>query len=156
MESQQQAVPLIGNYVVEDFYTDKPYKEIYDQRNNRFIQQTMITKMRDLAVSLGFKGFMANWKAYVSAQRSDAPMDDSGNETLFEGQETPLLCGSYVCTDRVTRTNEFGMEVEVIPHPIMPVMRLINIETLEAKLSIAFQRGKDPWKTITVPREPAP
>lgn len=154
MEEQgNEAVPLIGNYVLEDFYTDRPYRDIYDQKANKFLQQIMIQKTRDLAVSLGYKGFMASWKAFLSAQRTDVSVDDIGQETMFEGQPEQLLCGSYTCSDRVTRINEYGMEVEVISHPIMPVKRVTNIETLESKLEVAFQRGRGAWKTITVSRE---
>lgn len=150
---EQQAVPLIGNYELQDFYTDKPYKELYDQKDNKFLQQIMIQKMRDLAKTVGFVGFMASWKAYLAAQRNDVSVDDNSQDTQFEKQPVQLCCGSYTCTDRVTRFNEYGMEVEVISHPIMPVKRVTNIETFEEKLEIAYCRGKDPWKTITVSRE---
>ena len=151
---EQQAVPLIGQYQLQDFYTDKPYRELYDQKDNKFLQQIMIQKMRDLAVSLGFKGFMAAWKSYLASQRNDVAVDDVGQDTMFENQPVTLRCGTYTCNDRVTRINEYGMEVEVISHPIMPVKRVTNIETLEAKLEIAFCRGKkDAWKYITVQRE---
>lgn len=151
--SEQQAVPLIGQYELNDFYTDRPYKELYDQKDNKFLQQIMIQKMRDLAVSLGFKGFMTAWKAYLQAQRNDVAVDDAGQDTMFEGQPVQLRCGTYTCSDKVTRFNEYGMEVEVISHPIMPVRRITNIETFESKLEIAFQRGRDAWKTVTVSRE---
>jgi len=153
--SEAQATPLIGQYQLEDFYTDKPYAEVYNERN-RFMQSVMLNKMRDLAVSLGFRGFMTQWKAYLSSQRSDQQIDDLSNDTAFEKQPMVLQCGSYTCTDRVTRINEFGMEVEVISHPIMPVKRVVNIETQEAKLEIAYIRGskKDTaWKTCIVSRE---
>ena len=152
-EQIQDATPLIGQYTVEDFYTDKPYAELYAHKDNKFLQQIMVQKMRDLAKSLGFIGFMASWKAYLQAQRNDVSVDDAGMDTMFENQPVQLRCGNYTCSDRVTRFNEFGMEVEVISHPIMPVKRVINIESFESKLEIAFQRGKEPWKTITVSRE---
>ena len=150
---EQQAVPLIGSYTIEDFYTDKPYKELYDNKDNKFLQQIMIQKMRDLAVSLGFKGFMTAWKAYLSAQKNNVSVDDIGQDTMFDNQPATLRCGAYTCNDRVTRFNEYGMEVEVISHPIMPVKRVTNIETFEEKLEISYQRGRDPWKSITVSRE---
>lgn len=151
---EQQAVPLIEPYTIEDFSTDKPYKALYDQRNNKFLQQIMVQKMREYALSIGFKGFMAMWKSYLASQRNDVAVDDVGQDTMFENQPVTLRCGNYTCTDRVTRFNEYGMEVEVISHPMMPVKRVTNIETLEAKLEIAFCRGKaDTWKYITVPRE---
>ena len=150
----QQAVPLIGSYELQDFYTDKPYAELYAQKDNKFLQQIMVQKMRDLAVSLGFKGFMASWKSYLQAQKNTASVDDVGMDTMFENQPVQLQCGAYNCVDRVTRVNEYGMEVEVISHPIMPVKRVTNIETLDAKLEIAFCRGKkEAWKYVTVPRD---
>lgn len=144
---------MIGQYELQDFYTDRPYRELYEQKGNKFLQQIMIQKMRDLSIKLGFKGFMTAWKSYLASQRNDNAVDDAGQDTMFENQPVQLRCGTYTCVDKVTRFNEFGMEVEVISHPIMPVRRVTNIETFESKLEIAFQRGKDPWKFITVSRE---
>lgn len=144
---------MIGQYELQDFYTDRPYRELYEQKDNKFLQQIMIQKMRDLSIKLGFKGFMTAWKSYLASQRNDNAVDDAGQDTMFENQPVQLRCGTYTCVDKVTRFNEFGMEVEVISHPIMPVRRVTNIETFESKLEIAFQRGKDPWKFITVSRE---
>lgn len=152
--SEQQVAPLIGKYELQDFYTDKPYAELYEQRDNAFLQGVMIQRMRELAQRLGFRGFMDQWKRYQRSQRKDIQQEDIGQDTMFEDQPIQLRCGSYTCTDSVTRFNEYGMEVEVISHPILPVKRVTNIETLEAKLEIAFCRGKkDPWKFITVPRD---
>ena len=152
-EIVQDATPLISNYTLEDFTTDKPYKELYNQRGNPFLQQIMIQKMRDMALNLGFKGFMSMWKSYLASQRNDVSIDEIGNDTMFENQPRTLRCGAYSCADRVTRINEYGMEVEVISHPIMPIKRVTNIETFESKLEIAFQRGREPWKSLTVSRE---
>ena len=152
-EQVVEATPLIGSYQLSDFYTDKPYAELYGQKDNKFLQQIMIQKMRDLASALGFKGFMTAWKAYLQSQRNDSSVDEIGQDTMFEDQPIQLRCGTYSCSDRVTRFNEYGVEVEVISHPLMPVKRVTNIETYEEKLEIAYCRGKDPWKTITVSRE---
>lgn len=151
---EQQVVPLIGQYDLQDFLTDKPYAELYSQKDNQFLQGIMLHKMRELAQRVGFRGFMEQWKRYQKTQRNDIQQDDVGQDTMFEGQPVQLRCGNYNCSDRVTRINEYGMEIEVISHPLMPIRRVTNIETLEAKLEIAFCRGKkDPWKRLTVPRK---
>ena len=85
-----EAVPLIGNYTLEDFFTDKPYAELYAQRNNAFLQGIMIQKMRDLAKSLGFRGFIDQWNRYQRSQRKDIQQDDIGQVTMFEGQPIQL------------------------------------------------------------------
>ena len=75
-------------------------------------------------------------------------------DTCFVDQPLQLKSGKYICDEYgVAYVNEMGAEVEVISHPIMPVKRVTNIESYEEKLEIAYFRGKDSWKTITVPRE---
>jgi hypothetical protein len=60
----------------------------------------------------------------------------------------------YSCDEKgVRRFSEMLGDIEVISHPIMPVKRVTNIETYEEKLEIAYCRGRDPWKSITVSRE---
>ena len=151
---EPQAKPLFRKiYELEDFSTTEPYDELYENRNNPFLQGIMIDKLRDRAKEVGFRGFMDQWKRYQRSKRTDLQPDDAGQDTMFDGQPVQLRCGSYTCTDNVTRFNEYGIEVEVISHPLLPVKRITNIETLEAKLEIAFRRGKkDPWKMLTVPR----
>ena len=143
---------LIPDYTLEQYYTDEPYEFLYSQRNNKFLLQTLLQKMSKKAKAVGLPGFMAMWKSFLASKRSDASIDGA-QETMFEDQPIQLQCGTYSCSDRVTRINELGMEIEVISHPIMPVKRVTNIETFESKLEIAFQRGREPWKTITVSRE---
>lgn len=152
---EPQAKPLFKKlYEKEDFSTTEPYDELYENRNNPFLQGIMIEKLRQRAKEVGYTGFMDQWKRYQRSKRTDLQADDIGQDTMFDGQPVQLRCGNYTCTDNVTRFNEYGMEVEVISHPLMPVRRVTNIETLEAKLEIAFRRGKkDPWKKLTVPRK---
>lgn len=144
---------MIPDWTLEDFMTQAPYEWLYERRENKFTLQLLLNRTLNRAKSLHFQGFMKTWNSFVK-QNSPQTSILGSNQTMFPGQPVQLGCGSYVADEYgVSRINEMGAEVEVISHPIMPVMRLVNIETLEAKLSIAFQRGEDPWKTITVPRE---
>ena len=144
---------LIPDWTLEDFMTQAPYEWLYERRENKFTLQLMLNRALSKAKSLHFQGFMKTWNSFVEQKNPKTSILGS-NQTMFPGQPVQLGCGSYVADEYgVSRINEMGAEVEVISHPIMPVMRLINIETLEAKLSVAFQRGNDPWKTVTVPRE---
>lgn len=144
---------MIPDWTLEDFMTQAPYEWLYERRENKFTLQLLLNRALNRAKSLHFQGFMKTWNSFVK-QNSPQTSILGSNQTMFPGQPAQLGCGSYVADEYgVSRINEMGAEVEVISHPIMPVMRLVNIETLEAKLSIAFQRGEDPWKTITVPRE---
>lgn len=148
-----EATQLIPNWTYDDFLSERPYEWLYAQKDNKFMLQILLNKMQAVAKALKFVGFMKAWNAYVESKSPKATILGS-NQTMFPNQPTQLDCGQYVADEYgVSRLNEMGAEVEVISHPLMPVKRVTNIETFEEKLEIAYQRGQDPWKTLTVSRE---
>lgn len=148
-----EATQLIPNWTLEDFMSERPYEWLYAQKDNKFMLQILLNKMQIMAKTLKFTGFMKTWNSYVESKSPRATITGS-NQTLFPGQPVQLTCGSYVADEYgVSRLNEMGAEVEVISHPLMPVRRVTNIETFEEKLEIAYCRGRDPWKSITISRE---
>lgn len=148
-----EAAQLIPNWTLEDFMSERPYEWLYAQKDNKFMLQILLNKMQNIAKDLKFSGFMKAWNAYVESRSPKATLLGS-NQTMFPKQPVQLDCGQYVADEYgVSRLNEMGAEVEVISHPLMPTRRVTNIETFEEKLEIAYQRGKDPWKTLTVSRE---
>ena len=148
-----EATQLIPQFTIEDFMSERPYEWLYAQKDNKFMLQILLQKVQAMAKEMKFTGFMKTWNAYVESKSPKATILGS-NQTMFPKQPTQLECGAYVADEYgVSRLNEMGAEVEVISHPLMPVKRVTNIETFEEKLEIAYCRGKDPWKTITVSRE---
>jgi len=142
---------LIPDYTYDDFLTEAPYAFLYQQKENKFLMATMLQKMSKKAKEVKYTGFMATWRSYLQMQRPDT-MVLGESETMFEDQPVQLSCGAYTCTTNVRRTNEYGVEVEVISHPIMPVKRIIDIDSNSEKLDIAYCRGGH-WKNIIVGRE---
>ena len=148
-----EATQLIPNWTYDDFMTERPYEWLYQQKDNKFMIQILLNKMQTIAKDLKFTGFMKTWNAYVESKSPKATILGS-NQTMFPKQPTQLDCGIYTADEYgVSRLNEMGAEVEVISHPLMPVKRVTNIETFEEKLEIAYCRGQDPWKSLTVSRE---
>jgi hypothetical protein len=148
-----EATMLVPKFTLEDFMSETPYEWLYQQKDNKFLLQILLNKVQAQAKELRFTGFMKTWNAYVESKSPKATILGS-NQTLFPRQPVQLDCGQYVADEYgVSRLNELGAEVEVISHPLMPVKRVTNIETFEEKLEIAYQRGLDPWKNITVSRE---
>lgn len=148
-----EAVQLIPEWTLEDFMSERPYEWLYTQKDNKFMLQLLLQKMQIKAKELKFTGFIKTWNAYVESKSPKATILGS-NQTMFPKQPTQLQCGAYVADEYgVSRLNEMGAEVEVISHPLMPIKRVTNIESFEEKLEIAYCRGRDPWKTITVSRE---
>lgn len=148
-----EATQLVPQFTLDDFMSERPYEWLYAQKDNKFLLQILLNKVQAIAKELKFTGFIKTWNAYVESKSPKASILGS-NQTMFPKQPVQLNCGQYVADEfGVSRMNEMGAEVEVISHPIMPVKRVTNIETLEEKLEIAYSRGKDPWKSITVSRE---
>ena len=148
-----ETTQLIPNWTLEDFMTERPYAWLYEQKDNKFMLQILLQKMSARAKELKVTGFMKTWNAYVESKSPKATILGS-NQTMFPKQPTQLDCGVYFADEYgVHRTNEMGADVEVISHPLMPVKRVTNIETFEEKLEIAYCRGQDPWKNLTVSRE---
>ena len=152
MSEAQRLIPV--DYKYEDFLTEEPYKFIYEHRDNPFMLQVYVEKMRAVAQQVGYKTFMKTWNTYLAAQKNKGTSVIGQNDTNFPDQPVQLRCGVYSCDEKgVRRFSEMLGDIEVISHPIMPVKRVTNIETYEEKLEIAYCRGRDPWKSITVSRE---
>lgn len=75
-----------------------------------------------------------------------------GNATDFTDQPMELYCGEYICTDDGIEKPCRDGTIVVCRHPIMPVKRLVDIDTGEVKTEIAYRRGNR-WRTEIVPRQ---
>ena len=145
MENISVEKTLGGEYKKEDFNTEAPYRELFALWNNRFKFNQRLTELTENAEKVGFKGFARMLKAYAQTQSEKGIVID--NSTQFTGQEIELKAGEWVADDfGVTRRNERNGEDIACVHPIMPVERLINIDTGVEKLKIAFKKG-DIWRS---------
>ena len=143
----------IEEYTKEDFLdSDKPYEYVYLYKDNKFMQQKLITKMSEQAKRVGVRNFPTLYKAFLAGQ-PEGSANDVCNYTDFPAQPLALPCGKWQCDFSGVRTlNEYGGVNWACPHPIMPVERLNNIDTGIEKVKIAFRREKG-WRTIIVERK---
>ena len=141
---------LIPDYTADQFYdTTEPYEFLYQFRDNKFLLKQMVQKMKAKAGAVGVKCFIALWDAYqeMQAQKNGVMLS---NSTQFDGQEMELFSGEYICDDGgVFITDKYGYEQTVCRHPIMPVERLVNIDSGEERLKIAYKKGRS-WRSIIV------
>lgn len=134
----------IEEYTQEDFLDgSEPYDYIYLHRHDKFTQNKLIAKMSNRARAVRVTNFMALYKAYLST-RTDID-DDIGNATNFPNQPLTLKCGKWVCDMGGVRMLTDKGVVYACPHPIMPVARMVNIDTGIEKIKLAYCRGKQ-WK----------
>ena len=140
----------IPEYTADQFYdTTEPYEFLYQYRDNKFLMKQMTQKMKDKAGAVGVKCFVALFNAYceMQAQKNGVIL---ANSTQFDGQEIELFSGEYICDETgVYVTDKYGYEQTICRHPIMPVERLVNIDSGEERLKIAYKKGRI-WRHIIV------
>lgn len=137
-------------YTKEDYIGSiAPYEAIYALRNDPFALNKALEQASADAAEVGFRGVKRAYKAYVATQTRQSDTIYVNNATMFEGQPLELDAGEWEADDSgVTRRTGIGIE-RACPHPIMPVERLVNIDTGEEKLCLAYSKGKQ-WRTIIV------
>lgn len=141
---------VIPNFTAEDFLkTDEPYKWLYKYFDNKFQLIQLRDELKIIAEQKGVKNFITRWNAYRDEEikKKGGKLD---NATKFDNQELELFSGQYICDDDgVSTSDKYGHDVIVCQHPIMPVERLVNIDTGEERLKIAFKKGRY-WRTAIV------
>lgn len=143
-------IAMIPEYTADDFYnSSEPYSFLYQYKDDKFLLGQMREKLKAQAAKVGVKGFVGLWNAYLETinQKRGISMD---NATQFDGQEIELFSGQYICDEYgVSMTDKYGYEQTVCRHPIMPVERLVNIDSGEERLKLAYKKGRA-WRTIIV------
>lgn len=150
------APPKKYEYTLEEFMGTEPYDELFRYVGAPFTLQMQIAKMAQNAAEVGFKGFKATLKVYLEAQKSESRKNMIPNQTEFDSPYAELDCGEWHATDfGIYRDNAYGNREYASSHAIMPVERLVNIDTSEVKLRLAYKRpGKDKkWQTTIVGKD---
>lgn len=126
--------------------TTKPFEYLYEHRENKFELKQLLGIMSDQAKNVGIKNLATLFKAYM--ETVSGTVTPGFNRTDFSGQEMELDCGGWTASDTgIYGTDKMGFEVVACYHPIMPVQRLVNIDTGIHKVKLAFSLGKR-WNTI--------
>ena len=138
-ERTEQGVPTFSP---EDFGTSKPYEYLYSLRVNPFEAQLVANALKVQAAAAGVRNFITVYNQFVKtqAQKGSVKLERA---TQFEDQPVELKSGPYICDeDGVRLVAAGGEELLVCPHPILPIRRLINEDTGEERLLIAYRKGK--------------
>ena len=142
----------VPTYTYDDFLnTDRPYKFAYSFAENGFELAKVVEQMSKQGKAVGFTKFKTFFKEYCANIKKSKNEIAQGNVTNFDGQKLELDTGTW-------HTDEGGiygynpltmMEMQICPHPIMPVMRLVNVDTNNEKLQIAYKKGGN-WRNVVV------
>lgn len=137
------------NYEKDDFLTTTPYEELYAYHKEPFTHAAKMEELSAYSVSKGFKGFKTMYKKYVESLKAQSGTIYIDNVTNFTNQPLELNAGDWEADDSgIFKKNGYNEEA-ACPHPIMPVERLVNIDTGEEKLQLAFRKGAV-WRRLIV------
>ena len=148
--------PKKYEYTQEDFLGTAPYDELYKYISVPFLFKMETEKLAMNAAAVGFKSFKSVLKEYLELQKADQRRNMVPNQTEFDGPYRELDCGEWHAADwGIYRDSAFGNRETACSHPILPVERLVNIDTGECKLKLAYKRpGKDKkWQTAIVGKD---
>lgn len=145
-------IDMSYEYCREDYLTSAPYEEIFAY-SDPFERTVQLENAAIKAKKAGFTNFKKAYKNYEKSLRlvkvGSSDNIDISHPTDFPMQPIELESGFWECdAEGVKRHNGFTEEVACM-HPIMPVERLVNIDTGEEKLKIAYFKGKY-WREIIV------
>lgn len=124
--------------------------EITDQiEQQKFIEQVR-NKCREQKKLTEFNNMLKAW----TSKNAQNKKQQGSNKTKFTDGPLVLNCGQWEATDTgICKTELSGKGVPyklfACPHPILPVERLVNIDTNTEKLRLAFFKD-DRWQYVTV------
>ena len=141
----------IPAYTRDDYLTTtRPFEYLYAHKENKFEMKQLLGLMSAQAQTVGVRNLAALFKAYV--ETVSGSVTPGFNRTDFTGQEMELDCGGWTATDTgIYGTDKMGFEVVACYHPIMPVQRLVNVDTREHKVQLAYRLSRR-WDTVIVDR----
>lgn len=144
----KQEIVIIPEYTAEQYLnTSEPYEFLYHYKDNKFMLKQLLQKMKAKAGAVGVKCFVALFDAYCQMQAKQSGIITE-NSTQFDGQELELFSGEYVCDDLgVVIQDKYGFDNIICRHPIMPVCRLVNVDSGEERLQIAYRKGRY-WRSL--------
>lgn len=137
-----EALNNIPVFTHDDYLTPTPYEYAYQYVEDSFTLERILTVMSERAQSCKIRNFRKIFAEYVKKKKALSRTIMLESVTQFEGQELELACGEWKADDFGVTINSDKGEMEACCHPILPVMRLVNIDTGVEKLNIAYRKGK--------------
>ena len=164
----QSETGLIPPWTAEDFATEKPYAWLYSMKLSRFDQRRMLNALIECGTRLGVKKLTIQqyWNDYQADQKpakligSNAVAEFPEQERVL-GKDKTLSSGKYLCdANGVSYIGPMGEWIQVIAHPLLPIRRIVDVETNLENLKLAYCRviqGENnvraEWREIITPRE---
>lgn len=149
----KQLLARINQFSKGDFLGEEPYKLLEEFSGSDFnrAQLQLVTEQR--AKDVGFGCFKRMYTAYSKTHSNQkVGIDSEACTTAFPGQPLELACPGWSATAKgIFRTDSNGNQTPVCAHPIIPIARLIDIDTNETHIKLSYcLPGRIVWSDIIV------
>ena len=145
-------LPEIPDYSQDDFFNSlAPYEMVYRYREDTFLHERVLSTVCTKAAAVGIRNFKKLYAEYTKSLKQKSTEIYVNNSTDFEGQPLSLEAGDWQCDDFGIMRHNGAFEEQACCHPIMPVERLVNIDTGVEKLKIAYSKGRK-WREVIADR----
>ena len=137
---------------------EETFEEIFEEED-AICRERLICDLQDRAKELRIKskfdGMLRAYRQVVQAQERKSRISQSlDGWTEFSGPYERMACGKWIANDDGVRApiSNPPYEITACYHPILPLVRMRNMETGKEQIRIAYKR-KGRWDEITVPKE---
>lgn len=123
------------------------------QISNIEVRERLLAKLETRAKELKIIQNFKRMYKIIQAEFIQSKKQINSLETEFTNAPIKLKCKNYICNDLGVVKTEFNqvlmtsVDTVVCTHPILPVERLINIDTNTEKVKLAFYKDKK-WQTV--------
>lgn len=146
-------IAIIENFSIDDFDSGKVF-EYLSNIKDPYEQGMEERRMTALANELGFKSFKRLFKLYQNKMREKlVPIAAEDGLSEFGDQPFELNTGDWRADELgVWKYVGSGYTAYACSHPIMPVQKLIGVDTGMVKIKLAFRRGinRKTWSEVIV------
>lgn len=154
MDKRQAGQDRRPEFTLEDFKSGRVFEWLTGQTPYR--QAMEEPELADEAKELGFRAWAKGLREYkkLLKQTTLSVLRDEGISDFAE-QQIELNVGEWTADESgIWRYGGGGNIVYACTHPIMPVQRLVSVDTGTTKIKLAYRRtfrDKRPWSEIVVP-----
>lgn len=101
-----------------------------------------LEKFTQTAKRVGFRsGVKRIWEEYLEEQGNNTVLAGSELVTEFPGQDLQLRSGKWNCDESGIRATDYKFgEIVACKHPVMPIERIINVDSGSESVRLAFKR----------------
>lgn len=156
VQSYVKAGKLPKAYTKEDFMlSQEPYELLYNLRENPFEHDRTLKMLQDAAQAVGFTSFVKTYDKYkLTLKKMTVDVDEYANMSAFEGQDVSLKTGNWICDEDgiYIPGSGYGGDMVACVHPILPIQRLVNIDSGIEKLVLSYRKGGR-WRTTVADKK---